>query len=98
MDKKAPKEIKELVQRIKATNNQTKNKIDVLQSILIEYDNFCSQLGDFRGYSVKGLIDDITKAKTKRKNVSKHSLHQEFLRIKEDALFKIEHSIWWNPN
>ena len=92
MENDVAKKFKEFVRRIKALNNQTENKIDVLKTILIEYNDFCKSLPDYKGYSVVTLIDDITHAKTKRKNVSKHSIHKDFLRIKEDALFKIEHS------
>ena len=92
MEKEAVKKFKDFVRRIKAVNNQTENKIDVLKTILIEYDDFCKSLPDFKGYPMTILIDDITIAKTRRKNVSKHSIHKDFLRIKEDALFKITHS------
>lgn len=93
MEKEDVNKLKDFVRRIKAVNNQTENKIDVLQKILIEYNDFCKFFPDFRGYSISMLIDKITEAKTKRKNVSKRSIHQAFLTIKEDALFKIEHTV-----
>ncbi len=94
MEKEEVNKSKDFVRRIKAVNNQTENKIDVLQKILIEYNNFCKSIPDFKGYSVSMLIDNIMETKTKRKNVSKRSIHKAFLTIKEDAIFKIEHSIW----
>lgn len=82
----------EFVRDIKAVNNQTENKIDVLKKILVKYDEFCKTIADFKGYPVTGLIEDINLAKTRRKNVGKHSIHIDFLKIKEDALFKVKHN------
>lgn len=94
MDIRAPKDVKEIYKRLQKVNNRTKNKIDVLQDVLRDYDNYCSKLENFKGFSVRQLIDDISRAKIKRKNVSKRYLHQEFLRIKELADFRIRHTPW----
>ncbi len=94
MDNEVKNKFKEFVRRSKAVNNQTENKIDVLRTILVEYNAFCLSLKDFKGYPITMLIDDISNAKTKRKNVSQHYIHKEFIRIKENALFKIEHTVW----
>ena len=87
------KEVKTFIKKIKAINNRTEDKIIVLKKTLQEYNTYRNNHLDFLGnsYQVEDLINSITIAQTKRKNVSKKSLHDEFSRTKELALFRLEH-------
>lgn len=92
MDKETIKEIKELIQTIEKINNRTENKIDALKLVLIEYNELSKRDSNFGDFSVVELIKDIDVAKKKRVNVSKKSIHSDFLRIKKESLFRIKHN------
>ncbi len=83
-----------LISRIEKINNRTENKLEVLKTTLVEYDRFRNLHSDIfsNNYQVSDLINSITIAQTKRKNVSKKSLHKEFLKTKDDALFRLWHT------
>lgn len=85
------KGLKDILERAKAINNRTEDKIDRLKSVLIEYEEFVESVPNFTGFRLSELINDIDHAKNKRINVSKKSLHTDFKRIKELAVFRINH-------
>ena len=82
----------EILKKLKKINNQSENKIDLLKLTLIEYNNLIKSESNFKGFQVLELIQDIDNAKSRRVNVSKKYIHTEFLKIKEVALFRIEHN------
>ena len=88
------KELKSFILRIYRINNQTENKLDVLRTALQEYDKFRNLHSEVfaNNYQISDLINTITTAQNKRNNVSKASLHKAFLKVKDDALFRLRHT------
>lgn len=82
---------KKLIQNLKKLKISTENNLDLLKIILSNYNTLQIE-GNLKGFKIVDLIEEVDSAKYKRVNVSKKFKNQEFKRIKDLAIFRIEHN------